>query len=48
MSNLQHIFLEGQKVRCNMDGVIQKGTVKEVAERSSYCGYADSIRSLLF
>ncbi len=32
MSNLQHIFTEGQKVRCNMDGVMQKGTVKEVTE----------------
>ena len=29
MSNLTHLFSVGQKVRCNMDGVFYKGTVKE-------------------
>lgn len=30
MANLTHLFKEGQKVKCNMDGKFYKGTVKEV------------------
>ena len=29
MANLEHLFSVGQKVRCNLDGVFYKGTVKE-------------------
>ena len=30
MSNLAHLFKIGQEVRCNMDGKLYKGTVKEI------------------
>ena len=29
MANLTHLFKVGQKVRCKLDGVFNKGTVKE-------------------
>lgn len=29
MSNLTHLFKVGQKVKCNFDGVLHNGTVKE-------------------
>ena len=35
MSNLTHLFKAEQKVRCNFDGKLHSGTVKEV--------YADHI-----
>lgn len=32
MANLTHLFNVGQKVRCRLDGVFYKGTVKETYE----------------
>lgn len=32
MSDLTHLFSVGQKVRCDMDGVFHKGTVREIYE----------------
>ena len=29
MANLTHLFKIGQKVKCNMDGTLHDGTVKE-------------------
>ena len=34
MANLTHLFKIGQKVKCNLDGKIHNGTVKEI-----YPGY---------
>lgn len=30
MANLTHLFHVGQKVKCNLDGKIHNGTVKEI------------------
>ena len=32
MNDLTHLFKIGQKVRCDMDGVFHKGTVREIYE----------------
>ncbi len=32
MSNLMHLFLPNQKVKCNVDGKFFNGTVKETYE----------------
>jgi hypothetical protein len=32
MANLTHLFSTGQKVRCKLDGVFYKGTVKETCD----------------
>ena len=48
MSNLTHLFLVGQKVRCKMDGTFYKGTVTEtytdhilidIPEVSNHCWF---------
>lgn len=48
MANLEHLFSTGQKVRCKLDGVFYKGTVKEtfvdhiivdIPQISDHCWY---------
>lgn len=52
MSNLTHLFKTGQKVRCNMDGKMYDGVVKEIytdhiivdiPEISNHCWFGNDV-----